>query len=85
MVQSLSPSRKDMLTKQISLSSATEHLLIKAERELRPLEHPYLGTEHLLLAIISLREGIVPSLLERLGLDARQVRHEVYSLLGHVD
>src|SRR5215510_14733054 len=41
------------------------------------LNHAYIGTEHLLLGLIKLGQGVGVNVLERIGLDLERVRMEV--------
>lgn len=53
-----------------------------AIEEARQLNHNYLGTEHLLLGLLSEPAGVAARVLVNLGLSLAQVRKEVLSLLG---
>lgn len=53
-----------------------------ARRESDRFNHPYLGTEHLLLGLIALGEGVAVTVLERLGISLEAVRLEVESAVG---
>ena len=53
-----------------------------ARRESDRFNHPYLGTEHLLLGLIALGEGVAVTVLERLGVSLDAVRLEVESAVG---
>ena len=57
--------------------------VVTAQAEARALGHNYVGTEHLLLAL--LREGSHPAgaALARLGLDHDGVRSDVVRIIGH--
>jgi ATP-dependent Clp protease ATP-binding subunit ClpC len=48
------------------------------------LNHNYVGTEHLLLALTRVTSGRCLALLTALRLDCNEVRQEVYSILGHI-
>jgi ATP-dependent Clp protease ATP-binding subunit ClpC len=64
------------------LSDATQHLVEQANNECRILNHNYIGTEHLLIAITRLESGICRDVLASLNLAPRTIRNEVYSVLG---
>ena len=49
----------------------------------KSLNHNYIGTEHLLLGVLSVTEGIACQVLKNLGLTIENVREEVLNLLGH--
>ncbi len=53
-----------------------------ARREADRFNHPYIGTEHLLLGMVALEEGVAVSVLERLGISLDAVRLEVESSVG---
>jgi ATP-dependent Clp protease ATP-binding subunit ClpC len=53
-----------------------------ARRESDRFNHPYIGTEHLLLGLIALGEGVAVTVLDRLGVSLEAVRIEVESAVG---
>jgi len=53
-----------------------------AQREADSFNHPYVGTEHLLLGLIALGEGVAVNVLERLGISLENVRLEVERAVG---
>ena len=53
-----------------------------ARKESDRFNHPYIGTEHLLLGVIALGEGVAVTVLERLGVSLEAVRLEVESAVG---
>jgi Uma2 family endonuclease len=53
-----------------------------AIEEAHNLDHNYVGTEHLLLGLLSEQEGVAAQVLTSLGLKLEVVRDEVLSLLG---
>ena len=54
-----------------------------AQREADTFNHPYVGTEHLLLGLIALEEGVAVNVLERTGVSLEKVRLEVERAVGH--
>ncbi|KPJ55733.1 MAG: hypothetical protein AMS16_03750 [Planctomycetes bacterium DG_58] len=48
----------------------------------RGLGHKYVGTEHLLLGLVQVDEGVAARVLARLGVTLDEVRKETLSLLG---
>ncbi len=54
-----------------------------ARKEADNFNHPYVGTEHLLLGLIALGEGVAVNVLERMGISLEQVRMEVERAVGH--
>lgn len=53
-----------------------------ARKEADSFNHPYVGTEHLLLGLIALGEGVAVSVLERMGVSLESVRMEVEQAVG---
>lgn len=53
-----------------------------AEEEANRLNHNYLGTEHLLLGLLAVREGIGAKVLEELGILSDDVRKAVEQTVG---
>jgi len=53
-----------------------------AQEEAKRLNHPYIGTEHLLLGLIREGEGIAARTLQGLGIDLEKVRAEVEKVIG---
>ena len=51
--------------------------------EARSLGHNYVGTEHILLGLLTVPEGVAVSVLLGIGLKLERVREEVLRLLGH--
>ena len=46
------------------------------------MNHNYVGTEHLLLGIIKLREGVAVNVLGKMGIDSEMVRMQVEHQVG---
>ena len=53
-----------------------------ARKEADRFNHNYVGTEHLLLGLIKLGQGVAVSVLERMGMDLESVRMEVEKQVG---
>ena len=53
-----------------------------AQQEAERFNHPYVGTEHLLLGLIALGEGVAVSVLESMGVSLEKVRLEVERAVG---
>ncbi|MBI2846076.1 MAG: ATP-dependent Clp protease ATP-binding subunit [Chloroflexi bacterium] len=66
---------------KIGLTPRTKRVIELAVEEARRLGHPYIGTEHLLLALVREGEGIAVDVLESLGVSAEQVRQETVRYL----
>ena len=56
-------------------------LLKQAEKEREELSHPYVGSEHLLLAILK-RDSIIKETLEEAGLTYQKFREELIHIVG---
>src|ERR1700726_2197487 len=59
-----------------------QQVLALARKEAERFRHNYLGTEHLLLGLIKLGQGVAVNVLQRMGLDLEQVRMEVERHVG---
>src|SRR6478736_849233 len=53
-----------------------------AQDEARRLDHNYIGTEHMLLGLISEGEGVAARALESLGIGLDTVRQQVEEIIG---
>jgi ATP-dependent Clp protease ATP-binding subunit ClpA len=56
--------------------------VLRAREERRQLRHPHIGTEHLLLAMLSEDAGLAYAVLHEAGVDAATVRAQVRRLVG---
>lgn len=54
-----------------------------AKKEAQRLNHNYLGTEHVLLGLLKLGQGVAVNVLRNLNIDFETVRHEVEKLVGY--
>jgi len=59
-----------------------KHVLVLAQKEAERFNHDYVGTEHLLLGLIVLGEGVAVSVLKSMDLNLDQLRLEVEKLCG---
>jgi len=59
-----------------------QQALALASKEAERFNHNYVGTEHLLLGLIKLGEGVAVSVLQKMGLDLEMVRKEVEKRVG---
>jgi hypothetical protein len=57
-------------------------VVVRAQEEARRLKHNYLGTEHLLLALLRDRQATAARVLRDLGLAFQDVRNEVKRIIG---
>jgi len=55
--------------------------ILLAQREAKRLNHDYLGTEHILLGLMALGEGVAAQVLQDLGIDLKKVRREVEKMV----
>jgi excisionase family DNA binding protein len=62
------------------------HVLTLAQEEARRFQHNYIGTEHLLLALVHERQGVAAQVLNNLRIELNQVGHAaVERIIAHGD
>ncbi|MDR0283443.1 MAG: ATP-dependent Clp protease ATP-binding subunit [Propionibacteriaceae bacterium] len=66
----------------IPFTARAKRVLELSLREALQLNHPYIGTEHILLGLLREGEGVAAQVLIKLGADLNQVRDTVLSLLS---
>src|SRR6188472_2251904 len=59
-----------------------QQVLALARKEADRFNHNFVGTEHLLLGLIALGQGIAVNVLQKTGLDLEKVRDEVIKQVG---
>src|ERR1700693_604040 len=59
-----------------------QQVLALARKEAERFNHNYVGTEHLLLGLIKLGQGVAVNVLQKMGLDLERVRIEVEKHVG---
>src|ERR1700732_2554983 len=59
-----------------------QQVLALARKEAERFKHNYVGTEHLLLGLIKLGQGVAVNVLQKMGLDLETVRMEVEKQVG---
>jgi prophage maintenance system killer protein len=69
----------------IPFTSRTKTVLELSHRESMQLGQRYIGTEHILLALVREGEGVAAQSLTKLGADPDKVRQQVVELLDHRD
>jgi ATP-dependent Clp protease ATP-binding subunit ClpC len=63
-----------------SFTDRARRVVVQAQEEARALNHPYIGTEHILLGLIS-EGGVAAQVLVKQGIDLNRVRQQVIQLL----
>ena len=76
-VESVAPPGTRSVPGDLGFSSTAKALLKSALEEARGLDHRYIGTEHLLLAMFRVSESPMPELLRHFDLKAEPVRASV--------
>ena len=66
----------------IGLTPRAKRVIEQAADEARRLNHTYIGTEHLLLGLVSEGESIAAGVLESLGVNLEDVRERTMKVLG---
>jgi ATP-dependent Clp protease ATP-binding subunit ClpC len=64
------------------LTEQAKLVLSRAQDEARRAGHGYIGTEHLLLALVGQEDGIAARALGNLGIEDRKIRDTMASILG---
>ncbi len=62
-----------------------QRVIVLSQEEARNLNHDYVGTEHILLGLLSLDEGVAAEAFKVLGVDKRVLRDQVVHLIGEGD
>ncbi len=74
----------DTVTKgELPQTPRASNVIEYAMEEARDLSRDFVGTEHLLLGLLRVREGVAGQVLKNLGLKVEDVRQEVLNVLGH--
>ena len=63
-------------------SEEAQKVLLMTKREMQELKHPYVGSEHLLLAILHNKELEITKFLEECHLTYEKCRQEIISVIG---
>lgn len=66
-----------------NLTPRAQKVIILAAKEADNFNHAWIGTEHLLLGLIALGEGVAVNVLERMGVSLERIRLEVEKKVGH--
>ena len=67
---------------QLPFTPAGKLVLELCAEEAHYLNHNYIGTEHILLALIQVDDGLVSNILKNVGITAEVVRLEILTILG---
>jgi ATP-dependent Clp protease ATP-binding subunit ClpC len=70
------------VTQMNNFTPRAQQVLALARKEADRFNHNYVGTEHLLLGLIKLGQGVAVNVLQKLGLDLETVRMEVEKQVG---
>ncbi|MGH3150417.1 MAG: Clp protease N-terminal domain-containing protein, partial [Streptosporangiaceae bacterium] len=63
-------------------TNRARHVVVLAQEEARRLRHNYIGTEHLLLGLLSESDGLACRALTGFGMSLEGTRQEVKDLIG---
>ncbi|PQV64992.1 ATP-dependent Clp protease ATP-binding subunit ClpC [Abditibacterium utsteinense] len=80
--QEVSPGGADAGGGEPKLTPKAKRVLELAADEARRMRHNYIGTEHLLLALLREKDGLAATVLRRLGLNLEKARSQVMEYLG---
>jgi len=67
---------------EIPFTPRAKRVLEMAIEEARDLGHSYIGTEHIMLALLEEEDGVATRVLENLGVDLSKVRTEILNQVG---
>jgi ATP-dependent Clp protease ATP-binding subunit ClpC len=79
------PSATDAAVPEVfeRFTDRARRVVVLAQEEARTLNHDYVGTEHILLALIREGEGVAVKALESLGISLESLRQRVREIIGH--
>ena len=76
-------SREDNLLLDLPTSQDRYQRIVESSKEeAKRMKHNYVGTEHLLLALVREKEGLAAQVLEKLGISLEAVHQETLEFLG---
>ena len=64
-----------------NFTEEARNIIVKAKEEMMKLKHPYVGSEHLLLAILK-DDNSVSSALKEYDLDYKKLKNEIINIIG---
>ncbi|HPG31680.1 MAG TPA: ATP-dependent Clp protease ATP-binding subunit, partial [bacterium] len=67
---------------ELKYTPRAKHVMELAFKTARELGHPYIGTEHLLLALLQEGQGVAAKALIDMGIELEQLHHKVMEILG---
>ena len=73
--------RSDSSNKRLDLSPGVQEILEFAIEEARQMGHHYIGTEHILLALVRSDQGLAMEVLRKLGVTPEQIRRQTRRVL----
>ena len=73
----------EMVTGQIPFTPRAKKVLELSLREALSLGHDYIGTEHILLGLLDVNDGVATQIHGELNVDPEAIRGEVLRVLGH--
>lgn len=79
----VAPSSTSLPVRDFPLNPPATRTVEVAHEEAKRLKHTYVGTEHLLLALMRVHDGVALQMLIDAHIDPTEVRNEVFGLLGH--
>jgi len=62
-------------------SDRAQKVILIAQEEAKRLNHDYVGTEHILLGLVSIGEGLAVQILINLGVDLRKIKSEIEKIV----
>ncbi len=62
-----------------------QKVILIAQEEAKRLNHDYVGTEHILLGLVAIGEGVAAQVLSNLGIDLKKLRNEIEKVVGTGD
>ncbi len=68
--------------RRLPLSPGAKKVLVQARKEMRRLQDNYLGTEHILLGILSNEDGTAVRILAGMGVSPETLEDRLYQLRG---
>ena len=71
-----------MMNNFANFTPRAQRVIQLARREADNFNHPYIGTEHLLLGLVALGEGVAVDALEGMDISVEVLRIEVEKIVG---